>query len=317
MHQSQRVIALPLRGNKNPNGHQIVDVLEGLVPTPHFGINAMEMFRASENFRLDVVGSKFLIKGDSDTVNLLLALLQTQRNLGLNLLVSLRIKRLQAQIFQFQLDPSDPETMGQRRIHFPRLQRDALLFLRRKKLNRAHIIQTVRQFHKDHPDIFGHRKKHLPKIFRLLNLPAMKTQFTDFRHPIHQQRQRLSELISDLTQRNLRILHHVVEQPGREGHGIEVQTGQNPGHLKAMMHEGETGLAILPPMRQGAQTIGPLDPIQIRGLVVRPNFLAQSLKFGVGLLEFRVFLGDSAHRTHLFRLRIGDFVFWIEPSLYY
>ena len=60
--------------------------------------------------------------------------------------------------------------MRDRSVNFERFERRVAPFLRRLKIQGAHIVQPVGQFDDDDTDILRHRQQHLADIFRLLLL---------------------------------------------------------------------------------------------------------------------------------------------------
>ena len=81
--------------------------------------------------------------------------------------VTFRLQLAEGQRLHFAHIFVHPHALGQRGVDIHRLARDALaLFGRLDEMQRAHVVQPVRQLHQQHADILGHGEQELAQVFR-------------------------------------------------------------------------------------------------------------------------------------------------------
>ena len=112
--------------------------------------------------------------------------------------------------------------MGQRRINLQGFLCGADPLFRRTELQRAHIMQPVRQLDEDHPDIPGHGQHHLAQALRLLFFPATELHPRQLRYAVYQHRNLRAELLFDILIGAFGILDHIVQQSGYDGGNIQL-----------------------------------------------------------------------------------------------
>src|SRR3546814_2084398 len=71
------------------------------------------------------------------------------------------------QIFQLGPDEIDTETLRDRCIDVERLACDAATLVAGHVAKRAHVVQAIREFDKDHAQILRHRQQQLAETLRL------------------------------------------------------------------------------------------------------------------------------------------------------
>ncbi len=84
-----------------------------------------------------------------------------------DLAVLLRLQIAETQILQFPFELPDAQAIGEWRIDFAGLQRNALTLLLRQDLCGAQPVQLVGQLDEHQPDIGDDREQHLAQRFRL------------------------------------------------------------------------------------------------------------------------------------------------------
>ena len=116
-------------------------------------------------------------------------------------------------ILQLILHFLDADALGQRRINFQRFARDAAaLFGVFQMMQRAHIVQPVRQLDQQHADIFRHREDQFAEIFRLLGLIGLQFDARQLGDAVNQPRDAGAELFLDILERGERILDRIMQQ---------------------------------------------------------------------------------------------------------
>jgi hypothetical protein len=86
---------------------------------------------------------------------------------GLERLEGYGLEKLERELLELVLDLGHPEAVGNRGVDIQRLLGDARAAILGHVLQRAHVVQTVRQLDEDDPDVVHHREQHLAEVFRL------------------------------------------------------------------------------------------------------------------------------------------------------
>ena len=103
--------------------------------------------------------------------------------------------------------------MCQRRINVKRFLSNALLTLRRLRLQCPHVMRSIRQLNEHHADILAHRQNHFSDGLCLLFHARRKIQPPKFGHAVHQQRNFLTKLLLNDFQRHIfAVFHRVMKQ---------------------------------------------------------------------------------------------------------
>ena len=153
--------------------------------------------------------------------------------------------------------------MRQRGVDLHGFQRFDPLLFGDTEIQRAHIVQAVRQLDDDNPDILGHGQQHFTDIFRLLLRPAGIRDIGELGDTVHQLRYIGAELLFDVLQRDGGILHHIVQKRADDGIGIHAESHQNNGDRNGVRDVRIAGGAYLTLMRLFRQLVGRFDPGQV------------------------------------------------------
>ena len=138
---------------------------------------------------------------------------------------------------------------GERRVDVERLFRVALPALGLHVLERAHVVQTVRELDEQHADVARNGDQELAEIFRLLGLLGDEVEALDLGQAIDQAADLGAEHLVDFGPRRVGILDHVVQQRRRDGRVVELQVGQDGGDFERMGEIGRAGGALLVAVR--------------------------------------------------------------------
>ena len=148
--------------------------------------------------------------------------------------------------------------MRERRVHLERLLRGLHLLLLREVLDRAHVVQPVRELDRDHARVVGHRDDHLPVVLRLRLLAALELDPRQLRDALDQLCNLVAELVLDLVELDARVLDRVVQQRCRDRLLVEAELG--------------TVLGDVPRMRMNSSPEPPhLSLVRVRGDQERPD----------------------------------------------
>ena len=213
-------------------------------------------------------------------------------------MVGHRIKIAQGDVLQFLLDCPDTKPVCQRRINLHGFKRLIAPLLFGHHLDRAHIVQAVRQLDDDDAYILCHRQKHFPHIFRLLLLARCKADLSEFCHTVDQQRHIGTKLLFNRLACDIRIFHNVMQQRGLDTFAVHTQVDKDNRNRNRMRNIRLAGNAALPIMSVIGKLIGchdlfavihaaaPVDrPLQIVYNIVihltRPPLRAEARRRGV------------------------------------
>ena len=126
--------------------------------------------------------------------------------------------------------------MRNRRIDIQRFRRDALLRLGRLILQRAHVMETVRNLDQNDADISCHGDEDLPVVGRLVLriVLAPILQSTDLGHGVDKIRNFRTELSGKLLLTDAGIFNGIVQIAGRNRTRAAMKTCQNIGDIGQM-----------------------------------------------------------------------------------
>ena len=97
-------------------------------------------------------------------------------------------------------------------------------------LDRAHVVQAIRELDRDHARIVGHRHDHLAVVVRLGLLAGLELDPRQLRHPLDQLRDLAAELGAKIVELDVRVLDHVVQKRCSDRLLVEAQLRQELGH---------------------------------------------------------------------------------------
>ena len=130
-------------------------------------------------------------------------------------------------------------------------------------MQRAHIVQTIRQLDQQHADIFGHGEQKLAQVFCRPLVFWHRFDLGQLGHAIHQPRDFGPEIKLNIFNRRQRILDRIMQQSGHDGFLVKLKIGHQSGNLDRMAEIGITAGALLRPVFLNGVDIGAVQ----RGLV--------------------------------------------------
>ena len=145
MDHAERRIAV-LHGIYNdPDGKQIIDLVDRLVLVFHLLIDTEKVLDPAVDLRLDPRVLYMLAHLIHDRLDVFFPDALTDRDLVDQIIVRLRLQILQRQVIQLDLDLGNTKPLCDRGVNIQRLPCDLLLLLRPHMLQRPHIVQPVCQ----------------------------------------------------------------------------------------------------------------------------------------------------------------------------
>ena len=128
------------------------------------------------------------------------------------IIILIRFKVTERQIFQFPLDVEYAQAMRQRGKYFQSFLGNPLLFVASHVAERPHIMKPVCQFYDDDADIFCHSQEHFTHAVELLVFFCTIIKPAQFRYAIDQKCDFLAELSFDIIQRQSRVFHYIMKK---------------------------------------------------------------------------------------------------------
>ena len=134
-----------------------------------------------------------------------------------------------------------------------------VLPLRREKLQRAHVVQTVGQLDEDDADVVHHGQHHLAHVFGLRLFRRGEIDLADLGDALDDVRDLLAELGLDLVDGDRGVFDGIVQQAGDDGRGVQLHLRQDGGDLQRMHQVRLAGLARLAFVMFQGEFVGFLD----------------------------------------------------------
>ena len=179
---------------------------------------------------------------------------------GGNRLIGIRFKMLEGEGLHLLHKFIHADPLGERRIDIHRLTGDAAtLFLTLDEVERAHIVEPVRQLDEQHPDIAGHGEQEFPQIFGSAFGVGLRLNCRQLGNAINKPRDILAKQLLDLVLGRDGIFDRVVEDRRRDRLIIEPQIRQDTGDFDRMAEIGIARGAFLRAMCVHRKHIGAVD----------------------------------------------------------
>ncbi len=218
-------------------------------------------------------------------MNILLPVLVPFSHADAQHFIDIRLQVFQTEIFQFVLDPADPDAIGQGGVNLQCFLRDFLPLSLIEVLQRPHVMQPISELDDHDADIVRHREHHLSEIFRLFFLRASEGNFSDLGDAVDQVDHFFSKLPFKFLGRRHRIFQGIVEQSGHDRRHVGFQHRQHPGHRHRMLYIGFSGTPRLAFVRLGGKLIGLADHTEIRVRLIVPDPRQELLDIGNGFVH--------------------------------
>lgn len=191
------------------------------------------------------------------------------RQTGGDGLVSLGLQLLEGQQLHLAHILIHTHALGERGIDFHGFLGDAAaLVLALDEMQRAHVVQPVRQLHQQHAQILAHGQQELAQVLRRALLFGHRLDLGELGHAIDEPCHIGPEELLDLVDGGQRVLHRIVEQRGDDRFDIELQLGHQPRHLDRMAEIGVTAGALLAAVFLHGVDIGTVQHrlVRVRGV---------------------------------------------------
>ncbi len=163
-----------------------------------------------------------------------------------NLVERRRIDVAERQVFELAAHFAHAQAVRDGAIDLDGFARDALAPVRLlDEAERAHVVQPVRQFYDDDPDIVHHRQQHFAEALGLALFGGEEIELAQLGDAVHAARHVFAEVLAHVLDGDAGVLDHVVQQPGLHADQVHLHVGQEVGHHERMHHVGVAGIADL------------------------------------------------------------------------
>ena len=227
---AQTVVAVDDRIYDDADGKDVIDLVEVFVLHIHFAVYAVHAFYAP-------VDRRVMNDRGNALAYFFLCFLQKTEPLAaqgvkrfFNIGIGDGIEKADRQILKLLLGRADTEPVRNGRIDLKRLECDVAALLRRHKIERAHIVQTVRELDDDNADVLIHRQQHFADILRLKFFFGGKRHLAELGHTVHELGNLVAELCAKLLKRDVRILYRVVQQRRLNGGRVHTEVHKDVRH---------------------------------------------------------------------------------------
>ena len=150
--------------------------------------------------------------------------------------------------------------------------------LLRQMAERPHVVQAVGQLDEDDADVVHHRQQHLAEVLGLTLLARRERDGADLRDAFDDVGHLRAEQLLDALDGRQRVLDDVVEQAGRDGHGVELHVGQEVGDGQGVNQIGLAGVAHLSPVLERREDVGPPEQLDVGVRAVGPDLFEEILE---------------------------------------
>ena len=213
------------------DSEHIVHFFEGHVLLQHLVVDAVDAFGPP----FDLVGETFLVQtfldGQCEAADEAFAHGFTLLQFRFDLVVDLGLLVFEREILQLVLDVVQAKAMGEGRVEKERFAGDLQLLVAGHVVQRAHVVQPIREFDQDHAHILRQGQQHFAEVLRL-HAVRLELHPADLREPINDGGDRGAEHVAHLIQRQIGVLHGIMQQRGRYTGGAQTDLRRaHAGHF--------------------------------------------------------------------------------------
>ena len=257
---AERAVAILRTAGEHAEGHDVGHLLERQMPLGHFAPDRIGMLFAPPDFDFHPRFAQSLLDVERDPVNLPgVRCAQLFQPFG-DGVIGFGFELFESEQLHFPHIFIHAHTLCQRGVDIHRLACDAVaLFRLLDVMQRAHIVQPVRQLDEQHAQIFGHGEQEFAQIFRRPLILRHLLDLAELGDAIDQPGNILAEILLHILDRGEGILHRIVEQRGDDGFLIELQIGHQSRDFDRMAEIGIAAGAHLAAMLLHRIDIGTVE----------------------------------------------------------
>ena len=236
-------ITLTHRVHEHAGGLEIVDLIEILTPHDHLLIDRVVVLGAAGDRGVNAGLVQFLGNQPADRGQVPFAFGRAFPHHTDDFFIDLGVEGGKGKILQLPLDRVHAQAMCERRED---LQRFARLFgggRRGHEPPRSCVVQPVRELDHEHADVLGHGHDHFAYGLCLGVLAVL--DLVQLGHTVHEHGDLFTEVLGELLQRVVGVLHGVMQKTRHQGRARHAQFGEDRGDRHRVSDVGIPGLALL------------------------------------------------------------------------
>ena len=196
--------------------------------------------------------------------------------------VTVRIEMLEGEVLELLVDRVQPQAVRDGRVDLERLARDAAALGRLDRVERAHVVQAVRELDQDDAHVARHREQHLAEILGLRFFLGLELDLVELRDAVDQLGDALAEVARDLGLGDRGVLRHVVQQRRSQRLRVHVPLREDVGDRERVGDVGLAGLAVLPFVRRLTEIVRRFELRNVLRLQIAGPFLENRRGCGHG-----------------------------------
>ena len=185
-HSESRITVLDIIYN-DPDCEEIIDLVKCLVLVDHLFVDGEKVLRTSLYSRRNPGLLHMPLDLFDEALDIGIPFGLPLGDLLHEIVICFRLKVLEGQVIELDLDTGDTKPLRERSIDLHCLTSLLLLLLRSHVLERSHIVETVCKLYDDDPDILCHGEKHFSQVLSLhLDLICIERYLAQLRDTVNE-----------------------------------------------------------------------------------------------------------------------------------
>ncbi len=294
--------------NHNAKGVNVHNFFKGLFLQPHFLIDAVKVFLASDHHRVNVFSLEADFDGALDLFDQFFAVAPRGGQCRLESARPQRVHGVKTAIFKFNSQVIHAQSVRNGGINFQCFFGDPSSFFRFECFQGAHVVQAVGQLHDDDANVLSHGQSHLLEVLSLFFGGGFKFELREFADAVHQFGNGLAKLVRQGALADTRIFNHIVQHGGHQALMIHVHVGQVLGHFQGVCDVGLATAAFLAVVGLFGVVIRSPNELYLRGFQIGGKPVTEYIYREQGLTSRSNLLGRRFLNHFFFVLRLFFFV---------
>ena len=195
------------------------------------------------------------------------------------------MQNAKAKVFEFRLKPVHAESVRQRHINFHGLDRDSLLGIFSKKVDRSHVVQAIGQLNEQDADVLRHRDQHFAEVFGLSFAHGRELDLRNFGQAFDEERDLFPAQTFNFFAGGKGVFEGVVEKGRGDRHVVHPHVDQDAGDFERMNEIGLAAQSLLPVVHLRGKHVGALKQLEVDIRVVFEHPVGDVIEAKHGLYQ--------------------------------